>query len=907
MSTVDNIDIKFNVITDALDSAANKLQSIGSSISNLGNTLTNSVSKPIAGLAEFGLKYNSTMQDLQTSFKVMLGSQEKAVAMTDKLNKMGAQTPFETAQLAEYTKTMLAFGYTENNVLPIMSRLGDVSLGNNAKMSSLTRTMGQINALGKLQGGDLNQLIGQGWNPLNEIMKKTGETTEQIRKRMSAGKVTYKEVEDALVSTTSKGGQFYNGMAEGSKTLSGQISTLKDNFSMLIGDLTKPIFDKLQQILPKIISFVGMLQEKFKSLSPAVKTAILVTGGIVSAIGPLLAIGGTIITFIGGIIGGISSIVGVIGAISASPIIGTVAGIVAAVGALVGVFAVVGTAIGYILVKTGALKQIMDIAITAFNTAKPIVIDLAMNAFAKLKQFIGFVKGALDDVAKVAKPFINDTLAKAKPVIQDIVQALGKFGQAWISFVGEKIKEFKRIWDSVFPYLAPVLKVIFENIKNDVMTALNVIKTVINVATAIIKGDWGKVWEGIKTIFSSILDTIKTNTGNTFNLIKGAIVKVFTEIKNAIVAKLSEWWNAIANVFNSILSTIINICSSIKNKAVEIWNGIVNAIVGVVNWFKSIVVGIVQGAMNMIVGAFTWMYKHNYYFKAIVDFIVLSFNTVKNFIFTVWNEIKAIFTTVITAISTFLTTAWNFIKDNTMIAFNAVKSVVLSVWNAINGVVINVVSAIKGYITTAWNAISSVISGVLNTIKSVISTAWNFVYNIFFSKTSQIRNVVSTAFNAVKDTISGIADGAYKWGSNLISNFLDGFKSKIKAIKDAASDVASTVAKFLGFHSPAKEGAGRDADKWIPNLMAMLTGGFIDGENKIKAITSRISHTMAIDLQGQNLRSNLLNSQNSGFGNYNSSTLTNNNQRSVVINYSGGTTTQDKNNLVSLLRSAGVY
>ena len=145
--------------------------------------------------------------------------------------------------MANYTKTLLSFGYTQKNVLPIMGRIGDISLGNNAKMASMTRTMGQINSLGKLMGGDLNQLINQGWNPLNEITKKTGESMAEVRKRMSQGKVAYKEVEQALISTTSKGGQFYNGMAEGSKTLSGMISTLKDNFSMLAGELTKPIFD----------------------------------------------------------------------------------------------------------------------------------------------------------------------------------------------------------------------------------------------------------------------------------------------------------------------------------------------------------------------------------------------------------------------------------------------------------------------------------------------------------------------------------------------------------------------------------------------------------------------------------------------------------------------------------------
>jgi len=70
----------------------------------------------------------------------------------------------------------------------------------------------------------------QGWNPLNEITKKTGETMEQVRKRMEAGKVSYKEVEQALIDVTSKGGQFYEGMAKGSQTLSGKISTLQDNF-----------------------------------------------------------------------------------------------------------------------------------------------------------------------------------------------------------------------------------------------------------------------------------------------------------------------------------------------------------------------------------------------------------------------------------------------------------------------------------------------------------------------------------------------------------------------------------------------------------------------------------------------------------------------------------------------------
>jgi tape measure domain-containing protein len=328
MSIVENIGINFNVNTRSLDGASSKLKNMGSSISGLGKTLSLGVTAPIAGLAAFGLKYNSTMQDLQTSFKVMLGSQEKAKKMTQDLITMGAQTPFESSQLAEYTKTMLSFGYTQKNVLPIMSRLGDISLGNNEKMSSLTRTMGQINALGKLQGGDLNQLIGQGWNPLNEIMKKTGETTEQVRKRMSAGKVTYKEVEAALVSSTSKGGQFYKGMAEGAKTLSGMLSTLQDNFSMLAGELTKPIFDGLMAIMPPFLSVLGKITEGFSSLPSPVKGVVVAIAGIAASIGPVLLGGGMLITMIGSLVGAISTIAGVIGTVGLPVIAAVIAGII---------------------------------------------------------------------------------------------------------------------------------------------------------------------------------------------------------------------------------------------------------------------------------------------------------------------------------------------------------------------------------------------------------------------------------------------------------------------------------------------------------------------------------------------------------------------------------------------------
>lgn len=55
--------------------------------------------------------------------------------------------------------------------------------------------------------------------------------------------------------------------------------------------------------------------------------------------------------------------------------------------------------------------------------------------------------------------------------------------------------------------------------------------------------------------------------------------------------------------------------------------------------------------------------------------------------------------------------------------------------------------------------------------------------------------------------------------------FGDGIKSAIGNVANAAKNAVNSVKKFLGFHSPAEEGPGADADVWAPNLMKMFIGG----------------------------------------------------------------------------------
>ena len=64
-----------------------------------------SAAMSVAGVAS--VKYNATIEQLQTSFATMTGSAEKAADVVDRLRAMGAATPFEMADLAQVTQMLM--------------------------------------------------------------------------------------------------------------------------------------------------------------------------------------------------------------------------------------------------------------------------------------------------------------------------------------------------------------------------------------------------------------------------------------------------------------------------------------------------------------------------------------------------------------------------------------------------------------------------------------------------------------------------------------------------------------------------------------------------------------------------------------------------------------------------------
>lgn len=115
LSAKDNATATIKAVTGQLEAQKAGLQSIGaaSAVAFTG----------IATLGTFAVKSASQMQDLRQSFDTMLGSAEQGQKLFIDIQKMSTATPFNSADLAKASQTMLGFGIAGDKVLGNMSML----------------------------------------------------------------------------------------------------------------------------------------------------------------------------------------------------------------------------------------------------------------------------------------------------------------------------------------------------------------------------------------------------------------------------------------------------------------------------------------------------------------------------------------------------------------------------------------------------------------------------------------------------------------------------------------------------------------------------------------------------------------------------------------------------------------
>lgn len=230
----------------------------------LGGTIAKSV--------QIGMEADMQKANLMTLLK---GDAEGVKALYAKISDYGVKTPYDKAGLIEAQKTMMSFGLNADFAFEKLQNIGDIALGDANKMQSLALAFSQASSAGKLQGQDLLQMINAGFNPLQVISEKTGESMVSLKKRMSDGKISAQELAQSFEWATEKGGIFYQGAEKAGATLGGKFSKMMDSISELglkvydvISPIIAPIVDLVTSLFESIGSGISWLVQKFQEGNP---------------------------------------------------------------------------------------------------------------------------------------------------------------------------------------------------------------------------------------------------------------------------------------------------------------------------------------------------------------------------------------------------------------------------------------------------------------------------------------------------------------------------------------------------------------------------------------------------------------------------------------------------------------
>lgn len=192
------------------------------------------LSAALAGLGTVAVRSAAQMEQTEKAFTTLLKSADLAKDFLAELERFAAVTPFELPGLLNASKRLLAFGFSAQQVIPVLTAIGDsaAALGMGEEgISRLTTAIGQIQAKAKVSAEEMNQINETGIPAWQLLADTIGTTVPQAMDMASKGMIDGATGVQAILTGMNK--QFGGMMAEQSQTLNGMMSNIQDSIGQL--------------------------------------------------------------------------------------------------------------------------------------------------------------------------------------------------------------------------------------------------------------------------------------------------------------------------------------------------------------------------------------------------------------------------------------------------------------------------------------------------------------------------------------------------------------------------------------------------------------------------------------------------------------------------------------------------
>jgi hypothetical protein len=335
MATVAKLNVQIGAelsgLQKSLKTASASLESFGKKASEIGKTMSTRLTLPIVGGFGFAVKAASDAEETFSKFATVfrdVGSEAEASFKTLR-NEYGLSATASKALLSSTGDLLTGFGFAQSESLRLSTEVQKLAVDLASFTNFAGGAQGASDALTKALLGERESVKALGISILEEDVKKQmaintskGLTfaTERQAKAQATLDIAMAQSQNAIGDYERTSGSFAN-----------QFRLLQANIS----DLATEFGTILLPVAQRLLAFTKRLVDGFKGLDSEAKKQVLLFAGIAAAIGPVLFVGGKIISVFGVLtksltqIGGVLKKVGLAFRLVLSPIFLKVAAVMA--------------------------------------------------------------------------------------------------------------------------------------------------------------------------------------------------------------------------------------------------------------------------------------------------------------------------------------------------------------------------------------------------------------------------------------------------------------------------------------------------------------------------------------------------------------------------------------------------
>jgi phage-related protein len=603
----------FKDLEKGFQNAQKKIDTFGKNTEKFGKGLTKNLTAPIlavgGGLLAMGIKIGNTA-DRILDLNAITGMTTDAIQEWQFVTKeAGVSTEAVTNATQKLTKQMFSLENDSGKAAESFDKLG-LNFEEFNKLSADQRIATLIDRLGTIEDETERARIG------TELL---GGAWQEIAPIVALGADA---IADARQEARDMGAVMDGDALEAANNFRIQIEKLKTQFGVagreigmkflpILTDTLIPILqNNIIPLIDKVVEFIGKWADKFMELDDKTKNIILAVIGVAAAAGPLLMVGGKLISMFALLVSPIGLVVVAIAAITAG-IIYLYKTNEDFANFVLNAWEKIKTAFQFVgdIIKS-VIQGDISKAIGQFEDLLFGVTMISQDRIMAIGDFLHTMRDIFNDVVDNIKMLIETkllpTIEKLREIFEIIFDAVVPIFLDFVEFIKEQLDIILKFWNengkqiveavmnifnfiigfwfdvynkllSIVKFFLPAIllffKVTFEFIKETFSNVLQIILGLFKIFAGIFTGDWKKVWEGVKDVFGGIFKQIFI----VFRVFGEFITNKFNSIRDTIFGIMSAIGSKIKETFNNVVTDIKN---SI-NKVIDLVNGVISKFNGI--------------------------------------------------------------------------------------------------------------------------------------------------------------------------------------------------------------------------------------------------------------------------------------------------------------------------------------